>query len=94
MIATKKVKFISNWYLFEGGGVIIKKRTNILIKKTHIAKGIIPLFNSLFSCQDILGIGWSGHDIQLQPNSILRVKKGPIDLIYLSPIDLFFKYHS
>ena len=28
--------------------------TNLLRKKKHMSKGIIPLFNSLFSCQDIL----------------------------------------
>ena len=27
-------------------------------------------------------IGWSGHKQQLQPNSVLRVKKGPIGLIF------------
>ena len=55
MIAMKKIRIRSNRYVFEGGGVIIEKRTNILREKKHIAKGIIPLFNSLFSCQDILG---------------------------------------
>ena len=53
MIAMKKIEFRSNRYVLEGGGVIIKKRTNILIKKKHIKKCIIPLFNSLFLCQDI-----------------------------------------
>ena len=30
------------------------------------------------------GIGCSGHELQLQPNSVLRVKKGPIELFFNS----------
>ena len=34
----KKIEFRSNRYVFEGGGVIIKKCTNILIKKKTYSK--------------------------------------------------------
>ena len=56
MIAMKKIEIRRNQYVFEGGGVITKKCTNILIKQNkHIAKGIIQLFNSFFLCQDMFG---------------------------------------
>ena len=54
MIVMEKILIRSNRYVFEGGGVIIKNRTNVLRKKKY-SKRQYSVIQFTFLCQDIVG---------------------------------------